>query len=273
MRALSPTQASGDERDRPANKTNFYNWLAPGGNCDTSSKKFAGDTMSVAKNATKRLREALDAGQWQGGDRLPPERELARLLSIGRTSLRSALADLEAEGRIWRHVGQGTFVSRSSESQVNTTLVLAPPPEPSDVLELRDIIEPQIARLAAVRASSTEIEALEFHLKAGEAAEDWNAWEAADNAFHTTLARATRNPVTTGVLETLHDIRRDREWSHRRRATLTSARQEHYCRQHHIILEAVTRGDPDAAAQAMRLHLNTVQEAMVGRDVSETASA
>lgn len=224
--------------------------------------------MSVSKTASKRLREALDAGQWQGGDRLPPERELAQLLSIGRTSLRTALAELEAEGRIWRHVGQGTFVSRSAQSQVNTTMVLAPPPGPSDVLELRDIIEPQIAQIAALRATSLDIETLQHHLANGESAEDWNAWEAADNAFHTALARATRNPVTTGVLETLHDIRRDREWSHRRRATLTAARQALYCKHHHAILEAIRNRDPVAAGQAMKTHLASVQQAMVGGDTT-----
>lgn len=222
--------------------------------------------MSVAETATKRLRDALDAGQWHGGDRLPPERELARLLSIGRTSLRTALAELEAEGRIWRHVGQGTFVSRTAEAQVNTTMILTPPPGPADVLELREIIEPQIARIAAVRATAVDLETLRHHLKLGEEADDWNAWETADNAFHTALARATRNSVLAGVLDTLHDIRRDREWSHRRRATLTKARQKLYCDQHHAVLNAISGRDPAAADIAMRTHIAAVHQAMVGAE-------
>ena len=220
--------------------------------------------MTVAKNATKRLRAALDAGQWQGGDRLPPERELAGLLSIGRTSLRSALAELEAEGRIWRHVGQGTFVSRSSDSQVNTTMVLTPPPGPSDVLELRNMIEPQIARLAALRATPVDLDTLRHHLDAGAAALEWSAWEKADSAFHTALARSTRNPITFGVLDTLHNIRADREWGNRRRATLTQDWQALYVQQHEAILSALIDRDPEAAAAAMTKHLASVEQAMLG---------
>lgn len=220
--------------------------------------------MPVTATALGTLLRAIDGGRWKPGERLPPERELARELGIGRSTLRIALGELERRGRIWRHVGQGTFVAEAPDTEVVTTLRITPPPSPADVFELRLMIEPQIAAAAAMRATAPEIRFLNQTADDGERAEDWTAWESADTEFHTALARTCRNPVLVGVLETVSAIRAQRQWSETRSRTLNADRQAAYVRQHRAIIAAIDGRDPSRAAAAMRDHLAAVHRAMVG---------
>ena len=220
--------------------------------------------MVVSQDVLGALLLAIDGGRWKPGDRIPPERLLAEELGVGRSSLRLALADLERSGRIRRHVGQGTFVTEDPGAEVVTTLRIAPPPSPADVFELRLMIEPQVAALAALRAAAPEVRRLHRIVEAGAAAADWVAWEAADAEFHTAVAGAARNPLLDGVLETVNAIRAQRRWGETRAQTLSPDRQAAYVRQHHAIVAALDARDPPAAAGAMRDHLSAVHRAMVG---------
>lgn len=228
--------------------------------------------MSVTSNTLAHLLARLDSGQWAPGTRLPPERQLAKSLGVGRSSLRVALAELERLGRIRRHVGQGTFVLGSGSEEVVTTLRIDPPPSPADVFELRMMIEPAIAAAAAMRASAPAVRNLRTLIGEGRGATDWADWERADKAFHTALGRASRNPLLVGVLETVNVIRSQREWGEMRSATLNPERQRRYTEQHTIIVDAISANDPAGAAAAMRDHLTAVNRTMLG-DVSDPALA
>ena len=220
--------------------------------------------MPVALEVLDSLLGGIDGGRWRPGDRLPPERHLARELGVARTSLRVALAELERRGRIRRHVGQGTFVTDDPGEEAIATLRVSPPPSPADVFELRLMIEPQIAAAAALRASTADIRRLHRLIDAGAAAEDWRAWEATDTEFHAALAAASRNPLLGSVLDSVGAIRAQRRWSETRARTLTPQDQATYVRQHRVIAGAIDRHDPQAAAAAMRSHLLAVNRAMVG---------
>ncbi len=214
------------------------------------------------KQEPELLLRAFRTGRWRAGDRLPPERSLAAEFGIGRSAVRRALAALETEGRIRRHVGQGTFVRSPPEDEVTATLRLSPPPGPADVLELRLMIEPPIAAAAALRASDPAISRLREIAAKGAATTDWQTWEATDSRFHTALADATRNPLLTGVLETLTVIRRQPEWERLRSQTLTRHEQAAYSDQHVALVDAIARRDPAGAADAMRIHLSAVRRTM-----------
>ncbi len=219
----------------------------------------------------ERFLRAFRKGRWRSGERLPPERALAQEFGIGRAAVRRALAALEREGRIRRRVGQGTFVTVPPEEEVTAILRLSPPPGPADILELRLMIEPQIAAAAALRASDPAIARLREIAAHGAEAPDWQEWEATDSHFHTSLAEATRNPLLTGVLETLNVIRRRPEWAQLRSTTLTRREQAAYTDQHVALVDAVARRDPKGAADAMRGHLAAVRNTMFGGDRSLAA--
>ncbi len=218
----------------------------------------------TAEATAARLGADIAAGRWEDGARLPAERALAAEMGVSRATLRKALAALERRGRIRRHVGQGTFVTAPTTEEVTATLRLSPPPSPADVLELRRMIEPAIAAAAALRATAPELRRFSAIVEDGAEAAGWEAWEEADSRFHTQLAVACRNPLLTGVLETLNVIRAQAEWTSLRRGTLTRAAQRAYAAQHRALVDALAARDPAVAATAMRDHLDAVRAAMIG---------
>src|SRR5580700_4765007 len=113
--------------------------------------------MAQERNQTlNKLRDLINGGS----ERLPPERTLAQKFGVSRRMVRAALERLESEGQISRRRGSGTFVS-GSEGEVDGLLSHAiEMTNPVEVLEVRLTVEPMLARLAAVRASKTDIEKL-----------------------------------------------------------------------------------------------------------------
>ena len=93
------------------------------------------------------------SGQSDTG-RLPPERQLSEALGISRTELRKALGVLEAEGQIWRHVGKGTFFGARPIDNFSDVSALARRTNPAEMMRARLVIEPEIARAAALTATA-----------------------------------------------------------------------------------------------------------------------
>lgn len=219
--------------------------------------------MATAEETLRALRRALREGVFPPESRLPPERDLAARLNVGRGTLRKAFDALEREGLIRRRVGHGTFVEAQNPGY-DAALRLDAAPTPADVMETRLMVEPAIAAAAALRATTDDIAAL------GSLAEatpdgDWREWERRDNAFHTALAGISRNPLLVGLLETLHQMRRLEDWGRLRRLSHTPERQRDHVERHHEIIAALSRRDPDGASEAMRRHLESVQAGMMAR--------
>lgn len=105
----------------------------------------------------EKLGQLLKSDRYPLHSRLPPERQLCALLQVSRTTLRKGLDALESEGRIWRHVGKGTFVGGRPQSVQSCAEALGADTTLSELLEARTLVEPQAARLAALRAESADI--------------------------------------------------------------------------------------------------------------------
>ena len=191
---------------------------------------------------------------------------------MSRSSLRKALDVLEQRGRIMRHVGRGTFVAEAGPDVVTASLRLSPPPGPADVLDLRQMIEPQIAAAAAIRATGPEIGRLSDLIEAAAAASDWAGWERLDSRIHSQLAQSTRNPLAVGVLDTLQVIRRQEEWGALRRKSIDPERQAFFSAQHRRLAERIAARDAAGAAEEMRAHLDSVRKAMTGQSLAPPAA-
>jgi DNA-binding FadR family transcriptional regulator len=191
--------------------------------------------------------------------RLPPERELCRHLQVTRAELRKALAVLEAEGQIWRHVGRGTFIGSRPVLNISDVEYLSGQTSPAEVMETRLAIEPQLARLAAIHATKANFGEMRNCSRNCRAAREWRSYEGWDDKFHRAIASATRNKLLVSLFDTLAAVRRSTTWGQLRSTKLPPTDHASFL-EHEAIYEAIASRDPDLAADCMRQHLRTVRD-------------
>lgn len=197
--------------------------------------------------------------------RLPAERLLTQTLGVGRGRLRGALAQLEAEGHVFRRQGQGTFVVPSPAPSRRALQRLATTISPADVMEVRRQIEPALAALAARRACDADIAGLRTLAARCRAAPDSTAYETADEIFHHRIAELSRNILFLRVYEEIRAVRSMTRWHTERASDLTRAQILARASEHDAIVDAMAAARAADAAQAMDAHLERVEKAMTGR--------
>lgn len=215
---------------------------------------------SETQGVLTQLRAYLGHRGGAAGSRLPPERELAVELGVSRGTLRKALADLEAEGLIWRHVGRGTFVGNRPVEPVQDLSAVIRRTNPAGVMEARLALEPELARLAALHATPEDLDELALCRSQSRAAVDWRSYEYWDNRLHRAVATATANIVLLALFDGLNTVRRTVTWGRLRRFPLRPDPGHHSFAEHDRILAAIAERDSAAAAEAMRAHLRSVRD-------------
>lgn len=213
------------------------------------------------------LAELIRIGELRPGDRLPPEREMALRMQVSRASIREALRVMELRGLIVSRPGAGTFIADGSAEALARSLThLAV----EDVLELRMLLEPSIAALAARRATPEDVERLEAALRQQERQiEEGHHAAEADVAFHAALAEATHNRAVlrlgSALLEVLAPSRDD--------SLQTPQRAQLSLRSHEAILGAVKGNTPAEARSAMEEHIRGVDLELFGIPTATLAAA
>jgi GntR family transcriptional repressor for pyruvate dehydrogenase complex len=201
------------------------------------------------------------SGGMSAGERLPPERELCARLDVSRTVVREALNLLEARGLISIEHGRGAVVSGGNTDAVRDTLALVLRVRPKalwELLEMRRILEVEIAGLAAERATEEDINAMRDQLERMLASVDApEGYVDADVEFHTLLARAARNGVLLTMLEPVVDLLRA---SRRVSASRRPGSALRAVGEHEEILRRVVAGDAEGARREMRAHLAKTAE-------------
>ena len=190
--------------------------------------------------------------------RLPSERELANRLEISRMSLREALDRLEAEGKVWRHVGQGTFIGQRPPQDAKTLSLITAQTSPAEVLEARLAIEPQIALMAASRASEIQVLELRSLINKGKVAVDASTWELWDGQFHRAICLICGNRLMLSVFDGFNAMRRQSKWSELRNSVVTPEKRLTYVNQHSMIVDAIAAHNPAGAHDAMVAHIQRV---------------
>ena len=201
------------------------------------------------------------SGGFRPGERLPPERELCERLGVSRTVVREALNLVEARGLVSIEHGRGAVVSGGEPRAVRDTLGLLLRVKPKtlwELLEMRGILEVEVAGLAAERASPEDVGAMRVQVgRMRGFIEAPEGYVDADVEFHALLARAARNGVLLTMLEPVVDLlRASRQVSAARPGNARRALLEH-----ERILDDVQSGDAEGARQKMRSHLaNTARD-------------
>ncbi len=224
--------------------------------------------MTRTQQMTEALERHITKSGLRVGDKLPPERELSRILGCSRETLRRALAEMEMRGELWRHVGQGTFLGARPSGHPVRDAILVQGATPLQLMQARMTIEPSVAADAAVLASPTQIAWLNHLIARGRAATTRSECEQLDAAFHRGLAEVTGNPILLGLLDYLTGVRRhaawQREWEQTYRRLGVSTFTTFHCEQHAKVVACIAQGQGDEAATAMRQHLETIFEVMKG---------
>ena len=216
--------------------------------------------MDKGHGALTQLRAYLAQRDLPANSRLPPERELCDMLGVSRGELRKALAVMESNGELWRHVGKGTFIGARPVQEYSDVAAIAARTNPRDVMHARLLIEPQIAREAALNATSGDIAEMRQCLAASRAAETWRQYENSDNRLHRTVAEATHNTVLLALFDTLNAVRRAVVWGRLRDQSTRPPKDHHSFGEHETLVRAIEERDVETAGQAMRRHLSHVQD-------------
>lgn len=220
------------------------------------------------QHIVERLEEQIRTGALSPGERLPAERDLARALEVGRSSVREAIAALATRGIVDTRPGAGSFVSDSARYLVRFEDQPAiADASPSAVLEARLTLEPQVVRLAARRGRpDPEIERL---LKLMESATDPGNpsaradWNEADRGFHVRLAAMTSNPVLIQLSDTVAALMDEPLWQRLRDESIAEpGRMELHHAEHRQIYEAILGGEDEAAAFYATEHIRRVRRFM-----------
>lgn len=221
--------------------------------------------MKALTTTLERLRNDVISAAAAAEGRLPTERELAVSFGVSRGTLRQALAQLEKDGLIWRGIGRGTYVRghepRSSGAKTDFVLDTT---NPTEVMEARLVLEPELAAAAALKASPAEIAALEHSIARARQARDAAEFERQDSQFHRRLVMAVHNSLLLGLFDALNVARDGELWGRLKAASLTHERIASYCDQHKAVVDALHDRDRAAASNAMRAHLKSVRANLLG---------
>lgn len=211
----------------------------------------------------EQIRQAIFGGLIVPGHKLPPERELAEHFQTSRVALREALRALEKEGLIVikRGAGGGAFVAHSDHaldalSESLSTVVKLGSAKSANLTEMRSILEPEVCRLASLRATPEDIAAIEAVVTAQEKeVEGGEISRRLDMEFHRCVAAAAHNSVLTVVVSAVNQSIRDSILRSKR----TKDMRERVVSYHRQILDAIRSGNGDQAKRIMTSHVVDVQ--------------
>jgi DNA-binding FadR family transcriptional regulator len=236
------------------------------------------------------LAESARAGLGAGA-RLPTERKLAADMGATRTSIRHALAVLQAQGHISREVGRGTFLRHDpgpdgrgagiaeagpADGRARGAGAAAAVPNaglaseasagfaPADVMTIRRLLEPLAMPLVVAWATASDFREMDRCLAGGDQAASYDEFETWDLALHRTIMAASHSPLLGQLYAVIETARHGHSWGDLKRRSASRERREKYQADHAALVAALRARDSDRATEAMRTHLSRVNNDLFG---------
>ena len=218
-------------------------------------------TFRLYEQIVQQIEELILSGVLKPGDQLPAERDLAQRFGVSRTAVREAVKCLREKGLLEAFSGKGTFVTNSTSQAIRQSLDLMTRIGQLEglthLVELRQILEPEIAGLAATRMDDQLLTTMrEAVATMDNNLQDPDAYIEADLDFHLAMAEAAGNPLVLSLLDSIVGLLREQ----RLRIFRVDGGPERGQFHHKRILEAIERRSPEAARELMRAHLQQVHE-------------
>ena len=225
----------------------------------------------IYEEVVSQIHELIREGKLKSGDQLPSERELAETFKVSRTSVREAIRTLETKGLVVSRTGMGTFVvDLPVESLVSVlaNLLLEEKNALADIFEMRKLLEPQIASLAAERASQNDIDRMRQILNKQRNEVDQGGTGLEEDAeFHFSIGQATQNQALEKLVSGLMDI-----LSQSREESLQTPGRSHASIDTHFkILSAIEEHNKEKARKAMFNHVEHVEQNVFSSKNAQTS--
>jgi DNA-binding FadR family transcriptional regulator len=235
-----------------------------------------GDKVRLVDRVVGSIQNLIVKGQLEPEAKLPPERELAEQMGVSRTVIREAIRILVAKGLLDARPGIGTIVRKIDKNQISDSLGLFLQIHGEDAAihhlhQVRNILETEIASLAANQATEKDVESLMKILEEMEQYQDQpEDFAEADNDFHQELAQTTHNPLLVVLLDSIRDLLHEV----RLRVARFPGLSRRVMQDHHAILECILGHDAEGARRAMADHLRHAwriqEESLVEDHVTKT---
>jgi GntR family transcriptional repressor for pyruvate dehydrogenase complex len=218
-------------------------------------------TGRLYEQIVEQIEERIVNGELKVGDQLPAERDLAIQFGVSRTAVREAVKSLRQKGLVEIAPGRGTFIadqtSRGVRHSLDFMMRFGPDDGSMNLAEVRAILEPEIAALAATRVTEKYLTAMRDAIATMDVAlNDADRYIQADLDFHLALAQATENNLIPALIDPVVDLLREQ----RKNIFNSPGAPKRGQTYHKRILAAVERHDADSARQAMHEHLQQIRK-------------
>lgn len=232
--------------------------------------------VKMPDRVTAALLALIRNGDYPARSRLPSEMEMAKRFGVSRTVIREAVSRLKSEGLVESRQGSGVFVR---ETSLDTPFRIDPAVVDSirtvlQIVELRRGLESEIAALAAERCDKRQIaeiraalQAIESDVQAGRDGVD------ADMEFHRSIARATNNPHFLALWDFIGQFLKGAMTITRALEARKKEMAQQVLEEHHALVDAIARKDPDAARASARRHMEMAARRISTADPSFLKSA
>nr|WP_283254124.1 FadR/GntR family transcriptional regulator [Ramlibacter paludis] len=217
------------------------------------------ESSRLYRQIAEQLRGLITGGEFDAGTRLPAERDLARQLGVSRPSVREALIALEVEGWVEVRTGSGIYVQPQAQ---RASVARAPAANgsaewgPLQVMQARELVEGEVAALAARHAKKPQLAAMASALaRMREEAESGDGPQGGDEAFHQAIAQACGNEVLVDTVRGYWNARQEPIFSRLGDHFENAASWQAALTEHAAVLAAIRARDAEGARAAMQQHL------------------
>lgn len=222
-------------------------------------------STKVYEQVIDQIKSMIKDGTLKKGDKLPSERELVEELGVSRSSIREALRVLEIVGLVECKQGEGNFIRDSFQDSLFEPLsimFILNECRVEEIFELRKVIETETAAIAAKEISHIELQELRELLDYMNASEDEEERVKIDFKFHYAMAKASKNFLIVSILNTISSLM-DSFIKDARKEIINNKQKEKIEKQHETIFNALKNHHPGDAAEAMRLHMELINENLI----------
>lgn len=219
--------------------------------------------LRLYRQVADKLRMRMAKGEFEVGERLPTERDLARHFGVSRQVVREAIVALEISELVEVRGGSGAYVKELPGRKPRSEGAEPGPPGPVEIIDARLLVEPEIAALAAKRRLPVDL----HHMQ--QAIDDLreelrvnSTQERADRRFHVTVAEATRNAILVAMVRSIWDEVENPFYTRVQYFAQTTSRRLDWIDHHEKIYDAIAASDTSRARATMRMHIEQVGVAL-----------